>query len=128
MRAVGQKQTFEHPGQSAKIRTTFAMADKIKGILFDVGGVLVALDGVPLMAKLLGIEPHHENLHAIWLASPAVVAHETGQMNAETFAAAVVDDLGLPVSAEDFLENFLGWPTGLLPGALRLLEEIPDSY
>jgi glucose-1-phosphatase len=104
------------------------MGGKIAGILFDVGGVLVALDGVPSMAKLLGMEPEHEALHAMWIASPSVVAHETGRIDAAAFAAGVVADLSLPITADCFLQDFCNWPTGLLPGALELLDEIPDTY
>jgi len=100
----------------------------IVGILFDIAGVLMALDGVPSMAKLLGVEPLHEELHAMWLASPSVVAHETGKIEAAAFAAGVVVELKLPVTADDFLQEFCGWPTGLLPGALQLLKEIPNTY
>jgi glucose-1-phosphatase len=101
---------------------------KIAGILFDIGGVLVALDGVTPMSKLLGVEPDHEALHAAWLASPSVVAHETGKIEAAAFAAGVVAELGLPITADRFLQVFQSWPTGLLPGALQLLDEIPDTY
>jgi glucose-1-phosphatase len=104
------------------------MGHKIAGILFDIGGVLVALDGAPTMAKLIGVEPQHEALHAMWLASPSVVAHETGKIDAAAFAAGVVADLGLPVSADRFLQDFCNWPTGLFPGAMQLLDEIPDAY
>jgi len=104
------------------------MNNKISGILFDIGGVLVALDGTPSMAKLLGMEPQHDVLHAMWLESPSVVAHETGKIDAATFAAGVVADLGLPVTADYFLQDFCNWPTGLFPGALQLLNEIPDNY
>ena len=104
------------------------MGHKIAGILFDLGGVLVALDGGPSMAKLLGLEPKHEALHAMWIASPSVVAHETGKIEAAAFAAALVAELNLPVTAEGFLQDFRAWPTGLLPGALQLLDELPDAY
>lgn len=104
------------------------MGHKIAGILFDIGGVLVALDGVPSMAKLLGVEPQHEALHAMWIASPSVVAHETGKIEVAAFAASVVAELRLPVTAERFLQDFCNWPTGLLPGAVQLLDEIPDTY
>lgn len=107
---------------------THAMDNKISGILFDIGGVLVALDGMPTMAKLLGVEPQYEVLHTMWLESPSVVAHETGKIDAATFAAGIVADLRLPVSADCFLREFCNWPTGLFPGALQLLDEIPDSY
>lgn len=104
------------------------MGQKISGILFDLGGVLVALDGTPSLAKLLGVEPRHEALHAMWIGSPSVVAHETGKIEAAAFAAGVVADLRLPVSADVFLQDFCSWPRGLLPGAPELLDEIPDTY
>jgi putative hydrolase of the HAD superfamily len=88
----------------------------------------VAVDGVSYFARLLNVEPEHDALHARWLASPSVVAHETGKMEAAAFAAGVVADLGLPITAERFLEDFCNWPTGLLPGALQLLDEIPETY
>lgn len=90
------------------------MAHKIAGILFDIGGVLVALDGVPSMAKLLGVEPRHEALHAMWVASPSVVAHETGKMEAAAFAVSLVAEFGLPIAADGFLQEFCDWPTGVL--------------
>lgn len=104
------------------------MSNTISGILFDVGGVLVRMNGVPSMAKLLDIKPDHEELHALWLTSPSVVAHETGKITAEEFAIGVVADLNLPVSADDFLKNFCDWPEDLLPGALQLLEDVPSGF
>ena len=104
------------------------MRHTIAGILFDINGVLVALDGVPSVARLLGVQPEHETLHAMWLTSPSVVAHETGKIDAATFSAGVVRDLGLPITPENFLQDFCAWPTGLMPGAMQLLDEIPESY
>jgi glucose-1-phosphatase len=104
------------------------MDHQIKGILFDIGGVLVALDGMPSLAKLLGLETRHDDLHAKWMASPSVVAYETGKIGTAEFAAGVVADLGLPVTADAFLQDFCSWPEGLLAGALELLDEIPGSY
>jgi len=104
------------------------MDDVIAGILFDVGGVLVALDGVPSLARFLGIEADDEAVHARWMASPSVVAHETGKIDLAAFAAGVVADLGLSVTPEAFLDDFCGWPKTVLPGARQLLEEIPRRY
>lgn len=104
------------------------MGDQITGVLFDIGGVLAALDGVPSLAALLGVEAEHEALHAMWMASPAVVAHETGRIGPAEFAAGVVTDLKLSVTAEWFLEEFFSWLKGPLPGAAELLDEIPRAY
>jgi glucose-1-phosphatase len=97
---------------------------KIAGVLLDVGGVLAELDGVPYLVGLLGAEERNDMIHEMWMASPSVVAHETGRIGATEFAARVVADLGLPVAPEPFLQDFCRWPKGLLPGALELLEEI----
>jgi FMN phosphatase YigB (HAD superfamily) len=104
------------------------MVRHIAGVLFDVGGVLAALDGVPSLAALLGVEAEYDALHAMWMASPAVVAHETGRIGPAEFAVAVVADLKLPVTPEWFLEDFVRWFQGPLPGAAELLHQIPRTY
>jgi putative hydrolase of the HAD superfamily len=100
----------------------------ISGVLFDIGGVLVGLDGVPSLAKLLQIEPLHEEIHRRWMACPSVVRHETGQIAADQFAIEVVQDLGLSLSPEAFLDEFAGWLTEPLPGAFALVDCISSAY
>lgn len=104
------------------------MPATVSGILFDIGGVLVDLTGVPTIARLLGVEESHESLHALWLTSASVVLHETGKVQSSEFAAGVVADLKLPISPEAFLLEFMAWPRGVHPGVFELLESIPDSY
>jgi HAD superfamily hydrolase (TIGR01509 family) len=101
---------------------------RIKGVLFDVGGVLVALDGVPSLARLLGIEPSHDDLHRRWMSCPSVRLHETGKISADQFAVDVIGELGLALSPEAFLLEFNGWLTGPLPGAFELVARIPKGY
>jgi putative hydrolase of the HAD superfamily len=105
-----------------------ASGSPIRAILFDVGGVLIALDGVPTMARLLGLEPSQEVVYQRWMTSAPVIAYETGKIGAEEFAVGVVADLGLAISPEAFLADFCSWPDGLLPGALDMLDAIPRRY
>jgi len=104
------------------------MSSSIRGVLFDMGGVLVALDGVPSLAALLGVEACHDALHARWLESPSVIAHETGRIGPAAFAAGVVADLRLAVTPERFLADFLTWLDGPMPGASALLDDVPHDY
>ena len=97
-------------------------------MLFDIGGVLITLDGVPSLAKLLEIDESDEDVHALWMTSPAVVAHETGRMSAAEFASGVVADLNLRVTADVFLQDFCQWPKAIQDGAFELLEDIPPRY
>jgi FMN phosphatase YigB (HAD superfamily) len=101
---------------------------KIAGVLFDVGGVLFELDGVPSLAKLLQLHESHEAIPRLWMSSPSVVQHETGRMSAGDFAAGVVADLNLPISPEAFLLEFAGWLGQPCEGAFELVASIPETY
>src|SRR5438045_9641787 len=78
---------------------------RINGVLFDVGGVLVALDGVPSLAALLGVDASPDDMHRRWMCCPSVRLHETGKLSAEAFASAVVTALGLSLSPATFLRR-----------------------
>jgi HAD superfamily hydrolase (TIGR01509 family) len=97
----------------------------IQVVLFDVGGVLVQLRGVAALLEWLPQRPTSEALFRTWLQSPAVREFETGRCDAERFAARVVRELELPVDAAQFLQSFVGWPTGLYPGVQELIARIP---
>jgi FMN phosphatase YigB (HAD superfamily) len=104
------------------------MNRQVSGILFDLGGVLVALDGVPSLARLLQIEASHEEIHKLWVACPSVVLHETGRIPAQEFAERVIIDLHLPASQDAFLLEFADWLEAPYPGAFDLVERIPRTY
>jgi HAD superfamily hydrolase (TIGR01509 family) len=100
----------------------------IRVLLFDVGGVLVQLNGVEVMLEWLGKTVTEEELLRMWLLSAAVRQFESGKMDADEFAAGVIAEFGLSVGPQRFLESFTAWPTGLYPGTLEMLALIPRSY
>jgi putative hydrolase of the HAD superfamily len=100
----------------------------IEVLLFDLGGVLVELTGVPVMLQWLDHSLSEEELWGRWLQSPAVRQFELGRTSVAEFGAAVVLEFGLPVDAEQFIDVFTRWPQGLYPGVLPLLESLQGSF
>lgn len=100
----------------------------IRGVLFDVGGVLVELDGVPSLARHLGLEASHDEVHHLWRSCPSVQLHETGRMSVEDFAAHAVVELGLALSPDAFRRDFDSWLTGTVDGAFDIVARIPPRY
>src|SRR5215475_3341168 len=102
--------------------------DQISAILFDLGGVLVELTGVPILLSWIGNRMTPEDLWSMWLSSPVVRSFETGQLDPAVFAKELIKEMALPVSAEEFLREFTSWPKSLFPGALQLVRRIPRKY
>jgi glucose-1-phosphatase len=102
--------------------------DQISAILFDLGGVLVELTGVPILLSWIGNRMTPEDLWSMWLSSPVVRSFETGQLDPAVFANELIKEMALPVSAEEFLREFTSWPKALFPGALQLVRRIPRKY
>ncbi len=92
-------------------------------VLFDLGGVLVRLGGVPQMQALSGIDREDE-LWKRWLSCPWVRSFERGRCSPDDFAAGVIDEWGLSVTAEAFLDRFRSWPEALYDGAVQLVDEV----
>jgi glucose-1-phosphatase len=101
---------------------------EIEVVVFDVGGVLVELEGVKSILEWSLGRFSIEDIWRLWLASPAVRAFETGRMDADAFAVAVLTELQLDIEPSRFLEAFLRWPTRLYPGAIELIARIPARY
>ena len=100
----------------------------IEVVLLDIGGVLVKLGGVAGLQRLVGEHLTADEIHQLWGASEAVLLHETGKIDAATFAERLVDELDLPVSGGAFLQEFAQWPEGLQPGAKEMIAAIPPRY
>jgi HAD superfamily hydrolase (TIGR01509 family) len=100
----------------------------VRVLLFDVGGVLVELRGVEIILSWLGNRLTAEQLWQRWLQSVPVRQFETGRIDAPEFAAALIAEFELAVAPQDFLDSFVGWPSGLYPGTLEMLARIPRRY
>ena len=96
------------------------MSDPPDFVLFDLGGVLVELRGVPAMSELSGIDDELE-LWRKWLDCRWVRTFEAGRCGPDAFARGVVDDWDLPVGPDEFLKIFTSWPVGPLAGAEDLV-------
>jgi putative hydrolase of the HAD superfamily len=91
-------------------------------VLFDLGGVLFDFGGVGRMKELSGIEDDDE-IWRRWLECRWVRDFERGGCSAEDFAAGVVADWELPITADGFLVAFRSWLGGPLEGAEALVHE-----
>jgi glucose-1-phosphatase len=95
-------------------------------VLFDLGGVLIDPGGVGPLRALSGVGSDEE-LWARWLDCPWVRRFEAGTCSAEEFAAGFVDDWGLGLSPEAFLEEFGRWPGVEYAGAAELVAQVRAS-
>ena len=101
------------------------MADAVKVLAFDLGGVLLQL-GDPL--SLFRIDADAVTFHEKWSRSESVRALERGAIGIEEFSGRVVEELELPLDAREFRRRFDAWPERLFPGALETLDRVPASY
>lgn len=105
--------------------------DRLNGVsilLFDLGGVLVQWEGSDGLLELTEGRLSREDARKFWLHSPWVRRFEAGRCSGMDFASGAVEELGLAVSAEEFLARFTGWDRGPLPGAHSLLEELRPRF
>lgn len=105
-----------------------AMPDDYDVLLFDLGGVLVELTGVPRMMEWANGSLGEDELWEKWLASPAVRRFETGRATAQVFGREIVSEFGLAVQPDVFLSEFRTWPRALYPGAEALLGRLGERF
>jgi len=100
----------------------------MKLFLFDLGGVLIELTGVPVMIKWTGDKYSDAELWERWLTSPSVRNFESGLIDQSSFARGVIDDFRLPVSESEFLDEFYRWPKGFYAGAPEFLTALRRTH
>jgi HAD superfamily hydrolase (TIGR01509 family) len=99
----------------------------IRVVLFDLGGVIVELTGIPVLGSWIGNRMTYDQIYDFWFESPIVRSFETGRTRRETFADDLIAELSLPVSRDQFLAEFCTWSQQALPGALELVRRVPRN-
>jgi len=103
------------------------LSKSISTIIFDVGGVLIQIDGVYALSQLLDGAQTTDEIQRLWVSSPSVRAHETGKISAEEFSIGVVRDLRLKIPPKQFLADFVNWVSRPFPGTFELLDALPQE-
>ena len=111
--------------QSAQAKRESFHRNEIRVVLFDLGGVLVELSGLPALLSWLGHRFTAEQVRTLWLSSPVVRSFETGKMQPAAFAEQMISELGLQVSSEEFLSELYTRSQRILPGAVELVRRVP---
>ncbi len=95
-------------------------AARFEVVLFDLGGVLIELGSLPIRMEGTA-EPTDQEDWRRWLTSLSVRRFETGRSTPQEFGSSMVEEFGMGVEPEAFLEAFRDWPKGFFPGAEELL-------
>lgn len=104
------------------------MSVKISHLVFDLGGVIIELRGPPILNEWTGANETPEAVWEKWLTSNAPRAFESGQIDKDTFASMIVDELSLTISDKEFLDYFTSVPIGPYAGARELLHTLKPRY
>lgn len=95
---------------------------RIDWIIFDLGGVLIELDGPPISPTNSRLS--EAEIWQTWLHSPAVRRYESGQCDRQTFARLLIEEFQLTCSATELLKDFAAWPVGFFPETAALLDAL----
>jgi len=101
---------------------------EITHLVFDLGGVIVELRGLPILPEWTDSNESSESTWEKWLTSSAPKAFESGLIGANEFAERIVTELSMTIGANEYLEYFTTLPIGLYPGALDLLHALKPNY
>lgn len=99
--------------------------NKLKVLLFDLGGVLLKLNDP---VEIFGLQGHETDFKERWLRSPSVRMLESGKIDTEEFAKRIVGEAELPYDWQEFIERFDSWPGQLYNETIDVLDAIPPTY
>ena len=74
-------------------------SNRVRVVLFDIGGVLVELTGTHMLLSWMGRSLSPDDVWVKWLTSPTVRAFETGKIGPAEFSTQLVCEMDLSISA-----------------------------
>jgi putative hydrolase of the HAD superfamily len=104
------------------------VATTIEVLLFDLGGVLVEFSGVRDVAPLLRVAASDSEIRARWSTCPHTEAFGLGTLSRKEFGERFVQEWGVQLPPERFLQEFRSWSRCLLPGATELLASLRPRF
>lgn len=104
------------------------ISNKIRVLLFDLGGVLIELNDLTTLLQLNGHKMPVNTLWPKWISSPAAREFEMGISTKEQFADKYIEETNLPIKPDEFLNAFTQLPKGLYPDTHRLIDRCRDRY
>ena len=99
-----------------------------KVLLFDLGGVLVDFAGLQELPRLLATPMNPQDLRRKWANSPAVGLFETGRCSEREFAATFIEEWGLALGSDEFLDEFRLWVRAPYPETAELIGGLRGRY
>lgn len=104
------------------------MTLNITHVLFDLGGVVVRLGGLPIEPDWFDEPKPAEEVWRIWLTSEAPRQFESGKIDRHRFSRDVITELQLNTTPEQFLVHFSELPEGVYAGVKPLLSTLKQRY
>lgn len=104
------------------------MKQKIALILFDLGGVLLQLQGVDYIRKAFPDAVDDAEAHQRWIQLQCIHGIETGKIDLAEFLATASQELNLDLGPDEFYELHRSWVVGEHPGATDLLKALKGNH
>ena len=100
---------------------------ELKAIVFDLGGVLVNLEGQPIKNEWMSDAESFEDNWRRWLFSPIAQAFERGEIEIEAFAKGLIAQMQLNVDQDTFIKEFTAWPKDFFAGVFDLMPTLKEQ-
>lgn len=96
--------------------------------LFDLGGVLLENSCFDVLNSWFGETLDEHALRELWLKSDAMQAFDSGYIAASDFARQIVQEWQIPLTPDEFITEFVSWPTGFYAGVEAVIQQLRRNH